>query len=304
LTLEPPTWQTVDVDGAMVRVMTAGSGDPLLFLHGWGLSPRTYADGITRLTAAGLQVIAPALPGFGGSDGPPLRSLDLRVYSRQVGRLLDVLGVEHPAFVVGHSFGGGVGISLATHRPERVRSLTLLNSVGGAPGQRTGLADASWLKWMVGTLSELSPRDIARSTPGMLRDFLPNVLRHPLTMALTAKLALTVDLAEEAELLVASGVAVLFFWGDGDKLILPGALRSIAGSLPSEVVQGRHGWLLARPEEFASLVRDALVVHAMLERKQRGQALVLPKGSTLADLIPPERRLTSRTSRARLGSAL
>jgi pimeloyl-ACP methyl ester carboxylesterase len=304
LTLEPPTWQTVDVDGAMVRVMTAGSGDPLLFLHGWGLSPRTYADGITRLTGAGLQVIAPALPGFGGSDGPPLRSLDLRVYSRQVGRLLDVLGVEHPAFVVGHSFGGGVGISLATHRPERVRSLTLLNSVGGAPGQRTGLADASWLKWMVGTLSELSPRDIARSTPGMLRDFLPNVLRHPLTMALTAKLALTVDLAEEAELLVASGVPVLFFWGDGDKLILPGALRSIAGSLPSEVVQGRHGWLLARPEEFASLVRDALVVHAMLERKQRGQALVLPKGSTLADLIPPERRLTSRTSRARLGSAL
>ena len=304
MTLEPPTWQTVDVDGAMVRVMTAGSGDPLLFLHGWGLSPRTYADGITRLTGAGLQVIAPALPGFGGSDGPPLRSLDLRVYSRQVGRLLDVLGVEHPAFVVGHSFGGGVGISLATHRPERVRSLTLLNSVGGAPGQRTGLADASWLKWMVGTLSELSPRDIARSTPGMLRDFLPNVLRHPLTMALTAKLALTVDLAEEAELLVASGVPVLFFWGDGDKLILPGALRSIAGSLPSEVVQGRHGWLLARPEEFASLVRDALVVHAMLERKQRGQALVLPKGSTLADLIPPERRLTSRTSRARLESAL
>jgi pimeloyl-ACP methyl ester carboxylesterase len=304
LTLEPPTWQTVDVDGAMVRVMTAGSGDPLLFLHGWGLSPRTYADGITRLTGAGLQVIAPALPGFGGSDGPPLRSLDLRVYSRQVGRLLDVLGVEHPAFVVGHSFGGGVGISLATHRPERVRSLTLLNSVGGAPGQRTGLTDASWLKWIVGTLSELSPRDIARSTPGMLRDFLPNVLRHPLTMALTAKLALTVDLAEEAELLVASGVPVLFFWGDGDKLILPGALRSIAGSLPSEVVQGRHGWLLARPEEFASLVRDALVVHAMLERKQRGQALVLPKGSTLADLIPPERRLTSRTSRARLGSAL
>ena len=299
MTLERPTWQTVDVDGAMVRVMTAGSGDPLLFLHGWGLSPRTYADGITRLTAAGLQVIAPALPGFGGSDGPPLRSLDLRVYSQQVGRLLDVLGVEHPAFVVGHSFGGGVGISLATHRPERVRSLTLVNSVGGAPGQRTGLTDASWLKWMLGTLSELSPRDIARSTPGMLRDFLPNALRHPLTMALTAKLALTVDLAEEAESLVAAGVPVLFFWGDDDKLILPGALRSIAGSLPSEVVQGRHGWLLARPEDFASLVRDALVVHAMLERKQRGQALVLPKGSTLADLIPAERRLTSRVDRAR-----
>jgi pimeloyl-ACP methyl ester carboxylesterase len=147
---------------------------------------------------------------------------------------------------------------------------------------------------MLGSLTELSPRDIARSTPGMLRDFLPNVLRKPITLALTAKLALTVDLAEEAASLVASGVPVLFFWGTDDRLILPGALGSVAGVLPNEVVEGRHGWLLSRPEEFASLVRDALVVHAMLERKKRGQALVLPKGSTLADLIPPERRGTAR----------
>jgi pimeloyl-ACP methyl ester carboxylesterase len=292
-------WQTVDVDGASLRVMTAGSGDPLLFLHGWGLSPRAYADGITRLTAAGLQVIAPALPGFGGSDGPPLRHVDMAAYSRQVGRLLDVLQVEHPAFVVGHSFGGGVGIQLATDRPERVRSLTLINSVGGAPGHRARLLDASWLRWMLGCLSELSPRDIARSTPAMIRDFVPNALRKPLTLALTAKLALTVDLADAAADLVTSGVPVLFFWGDEDKLILPGALGSVAGALPNEVVQGRHGWLLSRPEEFASLVRDALVVHAMLERKRRGQALVLPKGSTLADLIPPERRTMARTPRLR-----
>src|SRR3954452_1558818 len=112
VTPERPTWRTVDVDGARLRVMTAGTGDPLLFLHGWGLSPRAYADGITRLTAAGLQVIAPALPGFGGSEGPSLRGMHLADHSRQVGRLLDALQVEHPAFVVGHSFGGGVGISL------------------------------------------------------------------------------------------------------------------------------------------------------------------------------------------------
>jgi hypothetical protein len=37
----------------------------------------------------------------------------------------------------------------------------------------------------------------------------------------------------------------------------------------------------------------------MLERKRRGQALVLPKGSTLADLIPPERRTMARTPRLR-----
>ena len=146
----------------------------------------------------------------------------------------------------------------ATDRPERVRSLTLINSVGGAPGQRAGLVDASWLRWMLGTVGELSPRDIARSTPGMLRDFLPNVLRKPLSCALSARLALTVDLADEAAALVASGVPVLFFWGDNDKLVLPGSLGQVTGHLPNEVVAGRHGWLLSRPEEFASLLRNAL----------------------------------------------
>jgi pimeloyl-ACP methyl ester carboxylesterase len=297
-----PTWRTVDVDGAGMRVMTAGTGDPLLFLHGWGLSPRTYAAGITRLTSAGLQVIAPALPGFAGSDGPPLRGISLPAYAQRVGRLLDVLGVDKPAFVVGHSFGGGVALQLATDRPERVRSLTVINSVGGAPGQRTGLVDASWLRWALGTVGELSPREIARSTPAMLRAFVPNALRKPVTLALTAKLALTCDLADQAAALVASNLPVLFVWGDDDRLVLPGALKEVAGSLPAEVVRGRHGWLLSRPEEFSTLLRNALVVHAMLERSRRGQALVLPKGTSLADLIPPERRSATRAPRTRPGA--
>lgn len=295
------TWRDVDVDGARIRVMEAAPADsakraePLLFLHGWGLSPRVYADGVTRLTAAGVRVIAPCLPGFGGSDGPALAHVDLRSYARTVGRLLDVLEVEHPVFVAGHSFGGGVAIQLAVERPERVRSLTLVNSVGGAPGRRQGLVDASWLRWAAGAATELSPRALLRAAPALARDFLPNVVRKPLTLALTARLAVTVQLADAAADLVASGLPVLFVWGDRDRLITPGALAAVDGSLPSEVVRGRHGWLLTQPEEFATLLRNALVVHAMLERKKRGQSLVLPRGATLADFVPPERRRASRT---------
>ena len=299
------TWRDVVVDGAVVRVMEAGPadpsrpGEPLLFLHGWGLSPRTYADGVTRLTAAGVRVIAPCLPGFSGSAGPALGRIDLPAYAERVGRLLDVLGVEHPVFVAGHSFGGGVAIQLATDRPERVRSLTLVNSVGGAPGRRQGLVDASWLRWALGAVTELHPSELVRAAPAMLRDLVPNLVRKPVTMALTAHLALTVSLADQASDLVAAGVPVLFVWGDADRLILPGDLAQVAGSLPAEVVRGRHGWLLTEPEEFATLLRNALVVHAMLERKKRGQALVLPRGYSLADIVPPERRATARVPRQR-----
>jgi len=296
-----PRWRDVLVDDALVRVMEVGdpAADPLLFLHGWGLTPRCYADGITRLTAAGVRVIAPCLPGFGGSDGPPLLGIDLPAYAARVGRLLDVLELEHPVFVAGHSFGGGVALQLATDRPERVRSLTLVNSVGGAPGQGRALTDTSWLRWAVRAAGELSPRDVARSAPGMLRDFLPNLARKPLTLALTARLALTASLADQAESLVATGLPVLLVWGDDDRLIAQGTLSRVVGSLPNEVVHGRHGWLLTQPEEFAALLRNALVVHAMLERRQRGQALVLPAGQSLADFIPAERRSASRVPGSR-----
>jgi pimeloyl-ACP methyl ester carboxylesterase len=293
------TWRDVRVDGAVIRVMQAGDpdADALLFLHGWGLSPHAYADGITRLTDAGVQVLAPCLPGFGGSDGPPLRGVDLATYGARIGRLLDVLALPHPVFVAGHSFGGGVALSLATQRPERVRALTLVNSVGGAPSRRTGLTDASWLRWATGALGELSPRDVVRGCAPVLRAFLPNALRKPLTLALTARLALTASLAAEAEALVASGLPVLFVWADSDRLIAPGALAQVASSLPAEVVHGRHGWLLTEPEEFAVLLHNALVVHAMLERRRRGQALVLPAGASLADLLPEERRSVTRLPR-------
>jgi pimeloyl-ACP methyl ester carboxylesterase len=292
--LSTATWRDVDVDGATVRVMEAGTGDPLLFLHGWGLTPRAYADGITRLTGAGVQVIAPCLPGFGGSQGLPIGHVSLHGYAHRIGRLLDVLGIEHPVFVAGHSFGGGVAIQLATDRPERVRSLTLVNTVGGAPGRRSGLTDTSWLRWAAGTLGELNGTGLLRAAPSLLRDYLPNWVRRPTAMALSARLALTASLSAEVESLVAQGLPVLFIWADRDRVVAPGALADVVTSLPAEVIGGRHGWLLTEPEEFATLLRNALVVHAMLERKQRGQALVLPKGASLADLIPAERRAATR----------
>ncbi len=283
-------WHTendVVVDGAVVRVLEAGdpTASTLLFLHGWGLTPTCYLDGITRLTTAGVRVVAPSLPGFGGSDGLPLRRVDLPGYALRIARLLEVLGEDGPVFVAGHSFGGGVALQLATDRPDLVRSLTLVNSVGGAGQPRT-----SWAGWAAGALSELDPRSLARCAPSLLRAFLPNAVRRPVTLALTARLALTAALGEQAQALVAGGVPVLFIWGDRDRLIARGALGGVVAPLPAQVVRGRHGWLLDQPEQFADLLCNALVVHAMLERRGRSSgsppAGVLPPGRRLADLLP------------------
>lgn len=290
-------WHSATVDGARVRWMESGAGDPLVFLHGWGMTPRVYAPAVTPLTRAGIRVIAPALPGFGGSDAPPLRSVGLDTYADRVGAFIDTLSLEKPAFVMGHSLGGGVAIRLAARRPDLVRSLTLLNSVGGSPGRSSGMVSQPWWRWAVGAIGEVHPRALTPSVvAGVVRDVVPNLLRRPVTAALTAYVALTADLSDDARLLVDDGLPVLFVWGDRDRLITPGAFASIAGDLPPEVVQGRHGWLLTEPDEFAGLLHDALVVHAMLERARRGQRVRGPFKDT--ELFPAERR-----SRARRGQS-
>jgi pimeloyl-ACP methyl ester carboxylesterase len=300
-------WRRVDVDGARVEVMTAGTGDPVVFLHGWGLTPRSYVEGLASLTKAGLRVIAPSLPGFGGSTAPPPHRIRIGEYAWRVGRLLDTLEIAHPAFVVGHSLGGGIGIRLAVDRPDLVRSLTLVDPVGGTPGRRFGLAHGSWPRWAIGAIGELRARELVRAAPGLLRDAIPNAVRHPLTLAITGALAVTADLADDASRLVQSGLPLLFIWNDEDRVIAPGAFSALDGELVRHSVPGRHGWLLTNQAAAAEVLHNALFVHALLERKQRGErtprAIVLPVGTTLADLFPAERRRRARSTGRRRTAA-
>jgi hypothetical protein len=128
--------------------------------------------------------------------------------------------------------------------------------------------------------------------PVSVADLVPNLLRRPVTAALAGLVALRASLADEAQALVGSGMPVLFVWGDRDGIVAPGALSSVAGDLAAEVVSGRHSWLLSSPREFSDLLVNALVVHAMLERRRRG--LAADPSAPLAEIIPLERRRQAR----------
>lgn len=108
-----------------VRVLTAGAGDPVMFLHGpFGLTWDAFLD---RL-AERFRVIAPEHPGAGESEGAdPIRTLyDLMLHYAD---LLDALGIGRLA-LVGHSFGGMVAAELAAFAPERVERLVLVDALG------------------------------------------------------------------------------------------------------------------------------------------------------------------------------
>jgi pimeloyl-ACP methyl ester carboxylesterase len=116
----------VDVGGTQVRYVRAGSGPPVVLVHGFASSIYTWKD-VWPALAAAHDVVALDLPGFGGSSVPrPLRGSS---YPEVVLAVMDHLGLER-ASLVGNSLGGSVAVAIAGDHPERVDRLVLVDSAG------------------------------------------------------------------------------------------------------------------------------------------------------------------------------
>jgi 3-oxoadipate enol-lactonase len=123
------------INQLQIHYQESGSGEAILFLHGLGSCGQ---DWILQFPAFEIRfrVIAPDLRGHGQTDKPPGRVRVAHLASDVLG-LLDTLTVER-AHVVGLSLGGCVALLLALDAPQRVRSLTLVNTFAhlepGDPG--------------------------------------------------------------------------------------------------------------------------------------------------------------------------
>ena len=246
----------------------AGSGSPVLFLHGWGLGQHTYKRSLKRLAQLGTRVYAPALPGFGGSDDLPKSDLSFEGYARWVDEFLRSVGVSEPVFLVGHSFGGGVAIKLAHDFPDRVRYLVLVNSVGGSTWSSAGsvvrsMAERPLWDWGLHFSEDILPLpQIRKVLPVILEDALPNAIRNPRALWRVANLARRADLTPELEELKRRKLPVVVLWGDKDKIIPRASFDALCAAIGSEgeVVPGTHSWLLADPDAFGEVMTNVMEV--------------------------------------------
>ena len=260
-------WRTTAVDGRRVRYGVVGSGRPALFLHGWGLRPNAYARCIEAMAAAGCRVVAPSLPGFGGTHELDPADRTFPGYGAWVGRFCDAVGLDELALVAGHSMGGGVSTAFVHLRPDRVRSLLLANAIGGPtwalfPNEVRTMVQRPFWDWGRHFGKDLlqSPRDL-RMLPTLLEDFIPNLVRNPLGMVRTGEFIRKADLVAEVAEIAGRGIPVTVVWSDRDGLVPRSAfddLRRAAG-VEGVVVEGSHAWLIADPEGFGELAISALV---------------------------------------------
>jgi len=139
----------VNTGEVALSVHRAGRGAPLLLLHGFPQTHRTWAL-VAPALAQDFDVIVPDLRGYGGSDAPPDDAghtvYSKRTMARDLCGLMDALGLAR-AHVLGHDRGARVAYRLALDAPERVDRLGIIEVLPTADYWRAfdaGLGMALW----------------------------------------------------------------------------------------------------------------------------------------------------------------
>lgn len=112
------------INGASLYYEETGSGEPLLFHHGYTGSHDAWRDVIPTVAAAGYRCIAMDCRGAGDSEHTA-GGYSIAQYARDALGMADAMGLGRFTYV-GHSMGGAVGYQLALTAPERLDRLVLV----------------------------------------------------------------------------------------------------------------------------------------------------------------------------------
>ncbi|WP_234820564.1 alpha/beta fold hydrolase [Mycolicibacterium goodii] len=156
-------------DDIKLHYVTAGTGDPLVLLHGW---PQTWYAWrkLIPLLSDEFTVIAPDLRGCGDTS-KPADGYDKKTVARDIRRLVEILG-DAPVHIVGHDIGAAVGYAYAAQWPEHTRTMTFIESSLPAFGQEELMDVAKGGSWhfgfnMAGDITE----DLVRGRERLLIEY-------------------------------------------------------------------------------------------------------------------------------------
>jgi haloalkane dehalogenase len=137
----PATQQFATINGKRVAYLEAGSGDPIVLLHGNPTSSYLWRNVIPHLEGLG-RVVAPDLIGQGDSEKLP-ESEGPERYSFQVAfdyldGLLKHIAADQNVTLVLHDWGSGLGFHWASQNPQAVKGVAYMEAI---------VAPLSWQDW-------------------------------------------------------------------------------------------------------------------------------------------------------------
>jgi len=113
---------------ALLRSEEGGEREPLVLVHGFGANKENWLR-LSQQLWDDFDIIAPDLPGHGDSVQDMALSYRIPEQARRLGAILDQLDIER-AHLAGNSMGGAIAAVFAAEHPERVMSLSLLDTGG------------------------------------------------------------------------------------------------------------------------------------------------------------------------------
>jgi haloalkane dehalogenase len=125
--------ETFTAGGIQSFLRAEGDGEPVVCIHGMLGSSFGYRKVLRELASRGLRGIAWDLPGFGLAERPQEYDYSWTGLGRFCAAAVSTLNIDQFHLVV-HDIGGPVGFELAAACPERVASLTILNTVVDVDG--------------------------------------------------------------------------------------------------------------------------------------------------------------------------
>ncbi|MGA9371899.1 MAG: alpha/beta fold hydrolase [Solirubrobacterales bacterium] len=117
-----------EAGGLASFVREEGEGDPVVLMHGIPVSSYLYRKVLPLLAERGLRGVAFDLPGLGLAEKPVGFDYTWSGLGRWTGEAIDALGIESCHLVL-HDIGGPVALEWALRNVERVRSLTVLDTL-------------------------------------------------------------------------------------------------------------------------------------------------------------------------------
>lgn len=252
----------------MLAYKKEGKGTPVVLLHAFPLSSRMWRNDI-RTLAPFAQVIAPDLPGFGGSAGESAGSIaDM---AGAVAGLLDHLKIQEPVFLAGLSMGGYVAFEFLRQFPKRIRGLALLSTRAaadtpetkekrfkGIEAIRTHGLEAYGKKMIENLLGETT----RKSKTEIINEVMEIILSSRPEGAMNALKAMA-ERRDSTDLLSAIRFPALVGAGEEDTLIKPEDARALHSAIPGSefqlVQKAGHLINLEQPAPFQILFREFLM---------------------------------------------
>ena len=242
----------------------AGSGTPLLLVHGWPLDRTMWTNQLGGLGAY-ARVLAPDLRGFGGSTVRPPYAIDQ--YADDLIALLDALGLPR-VVLCGLSMGGYIAFSVLRRHRDRVRGLILADTRATADTDegrenRRKLIALIEREGMAALAERQLPTLIGRSTMQRQPELVEGVRRTmaslPAEGVIGAARAIA-DRPDSTPLLSSIDVPTLVVGGAEDTVTPPDVLEAMAAQIPGSRVE-----ILAQAGHVSPLERPAAFNHVVSE---------------------------------------